>query len=356
VIIDAFLANDEQDLVQLRTSYLAPAVDAVFIGEAVETFSGKSKTLKFKSLHDGKKIIHITIPHAPSSVKPTDRWNREEFQRDYFLGQIQRLTAPEDIVFFCDVDEIPSRDQVREVEGLLSGHTEDFVNLVTPIFLRTLNWVFPAHALWAKAKAFQSHAGFARIRYETGAYTTRNHGAHFSYLGRDAATVKKKYSDFSHSELDKPVASDPELLEMADQFGVSHVGSFGAAGSGAVSVDWGLLSAIEVEQFSELQLFALEFFDGKLGSSQFNELPKMERLAASRRITSAIRKSDLNRLTNKGRALESALVLSAMVSTHLGPRIDTFLASGGRVLSYLPGGNLARRGYRRLMGLINQGN
>jgi hypothetical protein len=356
VIIDAFLANDELELVQLRISYLEPLVDAVFIGEAVESFSGKSKTLKFKFLHDGKKVVHITIPHAPSSIEPTDRWNREEFQRDYFLEQIQRFTGPEDIVFFCDVDEIPSRDQLREVEGLLSGHTADFVNLVTPIFLRTLNWSFPAHALWGKAKAFQSHAGFARIRYETGAFTTQNYGAHFSYLGRDAETVKKKYSDFSHSELDKPVSSDPALLEMADQFGVSHVGSFGAAGSGTVSVDWGLLSALEVEELSELQLFALEFLGGKLGSSQFNELPKMERLAASRRITSAIRKSDLNRLTNRGRALESALVLFAMVSTHLGPRIDTFLASGGRVLSYLPGGNLIRRGYRRLMERVSRGN
>jgi hypothetical protein len=356
LIIDAFLANDEQELVQLRISYLRPVVNAVFIGEAVETFSGRSKKVNFKSLHDGKKIIHITIPHAPSSVKPNDRWNREEFQRDYFLDQIQRITAPEDIVFFCDVDEIPSRDQVREAEGLLSGHTSDFVNLVTPIFLRTLNWSFPAHALWAKAKAFQSHAGFPRIRYETGAFTTRNHGAHFSYLGRGAETVKKKYSDFSHSELDKPVASDPALLEMADQFGVSHVGSFGAAGSGAVSVDWGLLSLIEVEDFSELQLFAFDFLDGKSGSSKFNQLSRVERMAASRRITSAIKNSDLNRLKNKGRALELALLLFAMVSTHLGPKIDTFLASGGRVLSYFPGGNLVRRAYRRLMERINKGN
>ena len=354
MIIDAFLANDELELVQLRISYLSPAVDAIFIGEAVETFSGKSKTLMFKSLHDGKKVFHITIPQAPSSIEPTDRWNKEEFQRDYFLEQIQSFTAPDDIVLFCDVDEIPSRDQVSEVSEVLSGHTEDFVNLVTPIFLRNLNWIFPAHALWAKAKAFQSHAGFARIRYDTGAFTTRNHGAHFSYLGRDAETMKKKYSDFSHSELDIPVASEPALLEMADQFGVSHVGSFGAAGSGTVSVDWGLLSALEVEEFSELQLFALEFFGGKLGSSQFNELPKIERLAASRRITSAIRKSDLKKLTNKGRALELVFVLFAMASTHLGPRIDTFLANGGRVLSYLPGGNLVVRGYRLLMGRIKQ--
>ena len=347
--IDAFLANDELELVQLRISYLSSAVDAVFIGEAVETFSGKSKTLKFTSLHDGERIFHITIPHAPPSIEATDRWNREEFQRDYFLDQIQRFTAPEDIVFFCDVDEIPSRDQVLEVAKLLSLHTADFVNLVTPIFLRNINWSFPAHALWAKAKAFQSHAGFARIRYETGAFTTQNHGAHFSYLGRDAKTVKTKYSDFSHSELDKPVASDPALLEMADQFGVSHVGSFGSAGSGAVSVDWGLLSSLEVEEFSELQLFTMKFIGGKLGSSKFNELSRLERMAASRRITSAIKNSDLNRLKNKGPALELALLVFAMASTHLGPRIDTFLANVGRVLSYLPGGNVVIRGYRLLM-------
>ena len=354
MIIDAFLANDEQELVELRTRYLGPVMDAVFIGESVESFSGKNKTLNFKSLHDAKKIFHITIPHAPPSIEANDRWSREEFQRDYFLDQIQRFTASEDIIFFCDVDEIPSIEQVREVAELLSVHSTDFVNLVTPIFLRNVNWSFPAHDLWAKAKAFQSHAGFPRIRYGTGALTTQNHGAHFSYLGRDAETVKKKYSDFSHSELDKPVASDPALLEMADQFGVSHVGSFGAGGSVPGSIDWGLLSALEFEQLSELQLFALNFFGGKLGSSQFNQLPRLERMAASRRITSAIRKSNLSILTNKGYVLESVFVMFAMVSTHLVPRIDTFLANGGRVLSYLPGGNIVRRGYRRLMERFKQ--
>jgi hypothetical protein len=99
LIIDAFLANDEQELVQLRISYLSPTVDTVFIGEAVETFSGKNKEMTFKPLSDGKKIFHIQIPKAPSNIEPSDRWNREEFQRDYFLNQIQRFTSPEDIVF-----------------------------------------------------------------------------------------------------------------------------------------------------------------------------------------------------------------------------------------------------------------
>jgi hypothetical protein len=354
MIIDAFLANDEVELVELRISYLGPVVDVAFIGESVETFSGKTKKLRFQSIHDGQRIFHIPIPKAPSRIEPADRWNREEFQRDYFLDQIQRFTANEDIVLFCDVDEIPSREQVREVAELLSGHTRDFVNLVTPIFLRNLNWSFPAHALWAKAKAFQSHAGFHRIRYETGELTTRNHGAHFSYLGRDAETVKKKYSDFSHSELDKPVASDPALLEMADEFGVSHVGSFGSAGSGAVSVDWGLLASLEVEELSEQQLFALKFIGGKLGSSKFNQLSKLKRMAASRRITSAIKKSDLHSLTSRGNALESVFVLFAMVSTHLGPRIDTFLVNGGKVLSHLPCGNKVVRSYRLMMEKIKK--
>jgi hypothetical protein len=236
----------------------------------------------------------------------------------------------------------------------LSEHTADIVSLVTPVYYRNLNWSNPAQALWAKAKAFRSHVGFSGIRYETGTFTTQNHGAHFSYLGRDAEAVKKKYSDFSHSELDKPVSSDPILLEIADEFGVSHVGSFGAEGSVAGSVDWGLLSSLEVAELSELQLFALNFLGGKLGSSRFNQLSWLERVAASRRITSAIKNSDVKRLTKKGFAVESALVLLAIVSTYLGPRIDTFLANGGKVLAHLPGGNIVRRGYRRLIEKIKE--
>jgi len=345
MIIDAFLANDEEELVKLRISYLSKAVDVVFIGEAVETFSGKSKSLQFESLHDGQHVFHIAIPHAPRNIDISDRWSKEEFQRNFFLEQVQRVTAPDDIVFFCDVDEIPSIDQVYEAAQLLLFQEADFVNLVTPLYFRNLNWSYPSHALWAKAKAFQSHAGFPGIRYRTGTFTTQNQGAHFSYLGRDAEAMKKKYSDFSHSELDIPISSDPALLEMADKFGVSHTGSFGLQ-------DWGLLSSIELEELSELQIFALNFIGGKLGSTQFNDLSRLKRIAASRRITLAIRNSDVNILAKRFDALELTQVAFAMLSIRLVPRIDAFLGNVGAALSYLPGGNTVRRGFHQLMARI----
>jgi hypothetical protein len=157
--------------------------------------------------------------------------------------------------------------------------------------------------------------------------------------------MKKKYSDFSHSELDIPISSDPALLEMADKFGVSHTGSFGLQ-------DWGLLSSIELEELSELQIFALNFIGGKLGSTQFNDLSRLKRIAASRRITLAIRNSDVNILAKRFDALELTQVAFAMLSIRLVPRIDAFLGNVGAALSYLPGGNTVRRGFHQLMARI----
>lgn len=310
MIIDAFLVNDEIDLVEFRLSYLAPVVDTVLIGESSETFSGIAKGLNFRGLHDGVRVFHIQIPNLTEGLQGRSRWHREEFQRDFFLEQVRKHSSTEDVVLFCDVDEIPSVPQIYEAEALLRNNQEEFVNLVTPVFFRFLNWKVPSQEFWSKAKAFRSQTAFAGIRYSTGSLRTKEVGAHLSYLGLDAESMRKKYSDFSHSELDKSAASAPVLLDLADEYGVSHTGGF-------LSKDWGLLSSVEAEQLGEVQLFALGSGFGEIGPSDFNNISRLSRIAVSRRITRAIRKSDINMLIPRSACLETLNLLFCMFSVRL---------------------------------------
>jgi hypothetical protein len=94
VIIDAFLANDELELVQLRISYLSTSVDAVFIGEAVETFSGKSKTLRFHSLHDGKKFSTLRFLKRRLALKLLIGGIERGFRETTFLTIYKGLPLP----------------------------------------------------------------------------------------------------------------------------------------------------------------------------------------------------------------------------------------------------------------------
>jgi hypothetical protein len=307
LIIDAFLANDEEKLIQARMGYLINAVDLVFIGESIETFSGKPKPLNFQNLQDGNKVFHVSIPRIPSNSATINRWSREEFQRDYFLQEVQRLTKAEDIVLFCDVDEIPSIEQISEVSDLLAQNPNSLVNLVTPLFYRRLNWKVPSGEFWDKAKAFLSKSGVPGVRYKNSGLATNSSGAHFSYLGFGSESMKKKYSDFSHDELDIPAASDALLLNLADEFGVSHTGMFN-------SKDWGLLSPMDVGDLSEIQLYIYKTMPWTFGTVQFRKYTRMRRIAASRRISLAISHSNAKILIPKHPVLEIILAVHSMLA------------------------------------------
>ena len=340
MIIDAFLANDEKLLVDLRLSYLANSVDLVFIGESTQTFSGKNKQLNFKTLHDGNRIFHIEVPLLPQGNQPSNRWTIEEFQRDYFLQEVSRLSGAKDIVLFCDVDEIPSTDQVIEIVGTLAKNPETIVNLVTPLHYRRLNWDVKSEQLWSKAKGFKVSVGVPGIRYLTGSVTTNQRGAHFSYLGFDAESIRRKYSSFSHAELDVAVASDPLLLAIADEFGTSHTGSF-------KSKDWGLLSPSGTDQLSEIQMFAYKINPHLFGSGEFMKHPKWKRMAASRRITLAIKKSDAKLLKAKVAFLEFLLVMHSSFVVLMVEKMKWAWALAGRLVLKGDRINRVKRTFRK---------
>jgi hypothetical protein len=119
--------------------------------------------------------------------------------------------------------------------------------------------------------------------------------------------MKKKYSDFSHDELDIPAASDALLLNLADEFGVSHTGMFN-------SKDWGLLSPMDVGDLSEIQLYIYKTMPWTFGTVQFRKYTRMRRIAASRRISLAISHSNAKILIPKHPVLEIILAVHSMLA------------------------------------------
>jgi hypothetical protein len=238
MIIDAFLGNNEIELAELRIDFLRKSVDKFFIGESLQTFSGESKDLHFSnylSQHPELAAIMEVIVIPPLLVEGVsiDRWRIEEYQRDSFLAEIQNRVAKDDIILFCDLDEIPS---ISQVESCLQISDQP-VNLKMVCFYRRANWLVKGPSEeWRKAKAFRSSAGRDGIRYLIFQDSEGNIGTHMSYLGMTPTQIQRKYSDFSHIELDDQNTSSQFLLDFCDEFGLNHTGWSSSEGFGLLKL------------------------------------------------------------------------------------------------------------------------
>jgi hypothetical protein len=262
MIIDAFLGNNEIELAELRIGFLRKSVDKFFIGESVQTFAGGSKDLHFSNyLSQHPELATITevivIPPLLEEGVSIDRWRIEEYQRDSFLGEIQNRVAKDDIVLFCDLDEIPSISQIQSCHQI----SDQPVNLKMVCFYRRANWLVKGPAEeWRKAKAFKSSAGRAGIRYLMFQDSEGNVGTHMSYLGMTPTQIQRKYSDFSHIELDDQNTSSQVFLDFCDEFGLNHTGWSSSEGFGLLK-----LSTIESQDNFQQYLFSIrtDFFDSR---------------------------------------------------------------------------------------------
>lgn len=142
-ILDAFLFFQELDLLEIRLNYLDRYVDKFLIIEACQTFSGNPKKFIFednaqrfaKFLHKieyykindfhhnyssvqkylsksgtltHKKILQILNQHNHYS-KDHLNWVLDSYHRECIHFALQRIADDDDIVFFSDLDEIPSK-------------------------------------------------------------------------------------------------------------------------------------------------------------------------------------------------------------------------------------------------------
>lgn len=250
VIVDAFLANDETALVVFRLEYLKQRVDKFYIGECRFTFSGASKPLVFRELVEvlratGAEVECVELTVSDELLRGGNRWAIEESTRDSFLTAVARQHR-EDLILFCDVDEIPSLAQIDELHAL--GDALSVSSIRTPLYYRRANWL--VNSDWQAAKALLGRHASPGVRYANCQSIQAPPGAHFSYLGLSSEQIRDKYRAFSHSELDHDESSSVDLIAFADSYRISHTG-------GAKRKGLGLLKTVKAQDLGDVERFAL---------------------------------------------------------------------------------------------------
>ena len=257
MVVDAVLVNDEWDFVLFRIRYLSPVVDKFYLGESSVSFSGMPKDRYFHSrqaeidtLGVEVEILDIDIPL--DLVNGGDRWAVETYARNTLLQKVCERHL-DDVVLFADADEVPSRDQVRNLVNLGAGL--EIMSIPTDVCMRKANWIefWPEQWRGKWGNGLLGKHWVPRIRRGTYPLVGGEPGAHLSYVGMDAEGVRRKYQAFSHGELDREELSSEAFLSFADSFHISHIGR-------ALEPGAGLLSVVQEPDFTDLQKNAVVQF------------------------------------------------------------------------------------------------
>jgi len=239
VLVDAVIFDDELDILDFRLKYLADKVDYFLIAESKRTFAGEAKPLVFRSVcHRYAHLTHrLKLVEYELPAEAEDRWEREALARNSLLPAL-RAFPPESVALVCDVDEIPSAEQCVAARTVDRAHS-----IAMRTYLRRANWRVHYEQPWLGARAVP----VSRLpeKLETLRWGEPlelpvlggSDGAHLSYVGFNASGIARKYSHYSHVELDTPAAASHSLIALADRMAVDHMGKPYRRGRGLLSVE-----------------------------------------------------------------------------------------------------------------------
>lgn len=237
MIIDAFLFNNEIDLLKIRLSLLDKKIDKFYLIEAKETFTKKKKELFFnenKKLFTKyqNKIKHIVIESYPSHLHSA--WDREYYTRKFLTKVIKKENKPNDILIFSDIDEIPNPNNLDHIISFTRNSKKKLLSILN---LQVFNCYFNNHIIneiflgniivklnlindnfdLSDARNFNNYllSNILPPEYpdtdnrfnDIKKYIDRikvyyNSGWHFSYIG-NAKYIQNKLLSFSHTEYQK---------------------------------------------------------------------------------------------------------------------------------------------------------
>lgn len=116
MVYDCFQFFNELDILKLRMHILSDVADRFVISESTVTFSGDPKPLfyeenreMFREFED--RIIHVVVDDTPMDC---DAFTRDHHQKCAVIRGLKDA-APDDIVIFSDVDEIPNPDTLKKL-------------------------------------------------------------------------------------------------------------------------------------------------------------------------------------------------------------------------------------------------
>lgn len=210
-VVDAFLYNGEEEILDLRIEVLNSVVDEFWIIESNRTFTGQLKHLVFETQSSSQnwpiqKIKYF--PYLPSLEEISNNpWENEFAQRNY-LSKIIDTCSQFDLIIFSDVDEIPAPEAVQIAREM--GSSNFFGFEMSTHYLK-FNFAFVEPSVLATSVCT---IGFSKpslalhspndlrvgIRNRSiNAEILNNGGWHFSYMMNEDL-IKAKIKSFSHQE------------------------------------------------------------------------------------------------------------------------------------------------------------
>jgi beta-1,4-mannosyl-glycoprotein beta-1,4-N-acetylglucosaminyltransferase len=244
-IIDSFLFFQELDLLEIRLNYLDKYIDKFLIVEACQTFSGNPKKFLFeentkrfaKFLHKieyhkindfhhdyasvqkylsnsrtltQKKILQFLNQHNHYS-KNHHNWVLESYHRDCIHIALKKIADDDDIVFFSDLDEIPSK----------LVFSQKYINLIKKNlrvckqreFRYFLNYYKDSQWLGSIAGRYKNIKNQSLNMLRLDSKKDRkiihkdvipNGGYHFTSCG-DISLIKEKIKSWGHQEFNNPI-------------------------------------------------------------------------------------------------------------------------------------------------------
>ena len=294
-VIDAVLINDEFEIAQFRVDYLRGVSAQHYFFEAGVTHSGERKDLNLRSsnLFAGQERIEVVeIPIPADILARCSRWEIEEYSRDWAMWFVSDRHL-NDLVLLCDVDEIPSLSQIEEAKSAVRSFPVLSIPLV--VSYRHANLVSGEN--WDYARAFLGKNAMPGIRFRRGRKVAGERGSHLRYLGFGPAEVTSKHAAFAHDELDCEKFGNPDLLQICDEYMLSHLPRFGRG-------DAGLLKSLPIRSLGPVaQAYVRSFPDAVLEGQQHHAWAR--RVTVSHLLSDWVLSSDTQAQVDVERLLTS---------------------------------------------------
>lgn len=205
-LIDCFLYNNEDLILDVRLNILNEYVDKYVIVESKFDHQGNKKKLNFSFSNFKKfqnKIEYLVIDEFPAN---TSSWDRENYQRNFIKNGINEINE-NDYIIISDVDEIPNLEKIRDLNKYkftvfkqkLFYYKFNLQNITTPFWFgsKICKKKYLKSPQWLREQKIKKNS-FWKL-FKTQWNIIENGGWHFSFL-MDAKQIKSKLSSFAHDE------------------------------------------------------------------------------------------------------------------------------------------------------------
>ncbi len=238
-VFDCFALFNELDLLEVRLNELNDVVDVFVLVEATKTFQKKPKPLyysenkvRFTRFHN--KIRHVVVDKYPNFFsrfkipKPMDYENHQKDQVKKALTDC----APDDVIIFSDVDEIPKPRLLLEYKdkpGVRIFQQRIYYYFLNCMEVDPIDQTKPKWWYGSVMTAFKDFKSVKKLRVLREVHKYKGNtiiedaGWHFTYLG-GVEKIIYKLESFGHTEFNTDDIKDPERIKKLIESGKSILG------------------------------------------------------------------------------------------------------------------------------------